>query len=65
MACSSVPHIPFIERYAVAHEEGTIFLLKCLFAVMFFLLLNVLLQCRKIGRTYGEDAISVLPGKLP
>ena len=60
----SIPDVFFIPWDAVAFEEGTVFVLKCGLAVVFFLIGDVVFDRFKIGGADGEDAIARLPGEV-
>ena len=60
----SIPDVFFIPWDGVAFEDGTVFVLKCGLAVVFFLIGDISFDRFKIGGADGEDAITGLPGEV-
>jgi hypothetical protein len=61
---TSIPQIPLIKLHPVFPEESTQFILKRNFAMILFLILDVLDQSLQIRRANGERAVAPLPRKL-
>jgi hypothetical protein len=58
-----IPNILFIELQVIPHQKPPVFFLKCLFAMVLLLVINVAYQLLQLTPTYGEISVATLPKK--